>query len=275
MKVEHLKSITNYNAGQREAAKRVLIEITNLFCHYENEMIIIGGWTPELLFPDCDHIGSIDVDVLCNKIELTDSGYLTIKRILEKNGYKRHPENFFSFQKEIIVDSERYIVDLDLLTGRNGSKSDRKSQKFQGISALKLKGGDFAFTVPSRKVRLDGLRPDGAKDSATIRVVSLVPFIVLKTDALNRSKAKDAYDIYFCLLHADIEELVKAFRCFAGIDIIQDTMAQLKSKFSSTEHAGPEDIVNFLEIEDIEERKQVKRDAFERISYLVEAVLKI
>jgi hypothetical protein len=49
-------------------------------------------------------------------------------------------------------------------------------------------------------VILDGELPGGGKDSVTIRVASIVPFIVMKAMALDdRLKEKDARDIYYCL----------------------------------------------------------------------------
>jgi hypothetical protein len=274
MRDEELRSKTDYNAGQKEAAKRVLIEVTNLFTQYEDEMIVIGGWTPELLFPEGDHIGSVDVDFLCNQLEMEDPGYLNIKRILEKNGYTEHPDNFFSFQKIIIVDEMPYTVDLDLLTGMHGSTPKRRSQKFQGISALKLRGGDFAFECPPVKIKIDGTRPNGALDTATVRVVSLMPFLVLKADALSRYKPKDAYDIYFCLKNTNLQMLVEEFIAVKDLEIIISTIEKLKEKFKSTKHTGPKDVVDFMEIVDEEEREFILRDVYERVNYLVEALEK-
>ena len=37
----------------------------------------------------------------------------------------------------------------------------------------------------------------GSVDVANINVVAVVPYIIMKTAALGRGKAKDAYDIYF------------------------------------------------------------------------------
>ena len=38
-------------------------------------------------------------------------------------------------------------------------------------------------------------------DVAKINVVEVVPYIIMKTAALGRGKAKDAYDIYFIIKH--------------------------------------------------------------------------
>ena len=44
-------------------------------------------------------------------------------------------------------------------------------------------------------------RPGGAIDVANVSVVAVVPNIIMKTAAIGRGKAKDAYDIYFITKH--------------------------------------------------------------------------
>ena len=60
---KELQAAVDYSAGQKEAAYRVLGE-------YSEHIRIIGGWVPALLYPDSDHIGSIDVDVLLDQQQI-------------------------------------------------------------------------------------------------------------------------------------------------------------------------------------------------------------
>lgn len=115
---EDLKHAIDYSEGQKQAAYAVLGEIVNILNEFEEDIRIIGGWVPSLVFPEGEHIGSIDVDVLLNqeKIKKAES-YLTIKRILLKNGYQKHPEKFFTFVKSVTVDGVSYDVDVDFLSG--------------------------------------------------------------------------------------------------------------------------------------------------------------
>lgn len=62
---EDLISSTSYNEGQRKAAHRILIELVNLFNEYRDDIRIVGGWVPDLMFPGEDHVGSVDVDLVC------------------------------------------------------------------------------------------------------------------------------------------------------------------------------------------------------------------
>ncbi|WP_283432748.1 hypothetical protein [Neorhodopirellula lusitana] len=48
---------------QEEVAYRVMLEATALLNEC-GELVVVGGWVPEIHFPMQSHIGSIDVDVV-------------------------------------------------------------------------------------------------------------------------------------------------------------------------------------------------------------------
>lgn len=231
---------------------------------------------PELYFPGRDHVGSIDVDILVNHLSFEDSSYLTIERILLKNGYQKNEEKYFTFVKTVIIDNVRYDVDLDILAGKYGGTSEQKqSQHIQGIKALKATGGNFAFEVPSVDVTVEAKRPDGALDIGRVKVVSIVPFLTMKAAALGRGKAKDAYDIYFCIKHFPngVVALAHEFLPYIKHGLVQAMIGKLREKFASPDHAGPVDVALFQEINDDEDMAIAKRDAFERISELIEKLV--
>ena len=49
---EDLKSSVDYSEGQKRAAHRVLVELVNVFQEYEDEIRVVGGWVPDLMFPE-------------------------------------------------------------------------------------------------------------------------------------------------------------------------------------------------------------------------------
>ena len=59
IKDEDLKSSIDYSEGQKEAAHRILVELVNIFKEYEDDIRIVGGWVPDLMFPGEGHIGSV------------------------------------------------------------------------------------------------------------------------------------------------------------------------------------------------------------------------
>jgi len=79
---EDLRSSLDYSEGQKAAAHRVLVELVNLFYEYRDDIRIVGGWVPDLMFPGEGHVGSVDVDLLINHIKLKDSGYLTSASVM-------------------------------------------------------------------------------------------------------------------------------------------------------------------------------------------------
>ena len=272
---EELKSSVDYSEGQKQAAHRVLVELVNLFNEYRDDIRIVGGWVPDLMFPKQDHVGSVDVDILINHLKLNDSGYQTMSKILLKNGYTEHPEKYFSFVKTVDVDGEKYDVDVDILAGLyGGTAPKRRSQHVQGIKALKATGGNFAFEFPPQQIKIEAERIDGAIDSAVINVVAVVPYIIMKTAAMGRGKAKDAYDIYFVIKHytGGVEALAKEFGPVRNRPMIKEMKEKLSDKFASENHAGPKDVSDFMDLIDDEEIALVKRDAYEQVQALIDMI---
>ncbi len=272
---EQLKSSIDYSEGQKQAAHRVLIELVNIFNEYEEEIRIVGGWVPDLMFPGEVHIGSVDVDVLINHLTLKDEGYQNMSRLLQKNGYREHPEKYFSFIKTVNVNNIIYDVDVDILAGMyGGTQPKKRSQHVQGIKALKATGGNFAFEFPAQKISVEARRPDGAIDVAHINVVAVVPYIIMKTAAMGRGKAKDAYDIYFIIKHYNggVKQLANEFKSVSKRELVLEMKNKLAEKFSSAEHAGPKDVADFLDLEDNEEIEIIKRDSYEQVQALLHQI---
>ena len=272
---EELKKSTDYSKGQKEAAHRVLIELVNIFKEYEDDIRVVGGWVPDLMFPKKGHIGSIDVDIMINHLALHDEGYQNMSRILLNNGYREHPEKYFSFIKTIVIDETYYDVDVDILAGMyGGTNPNKRSQHVQGIKALKATGGNFVFDFPSQKIKVEAKRPDGALDIANISVVAVVPYIIMKTAAMGRGKAKDAYDIYFIIKHyiGGAKELAKEFEPVRDKNIVIKAKRKLMDKFASKNHAGPKDVADFLDLDNEDSIEIIKRDAYEQVQALLKMI---
>lgn len=270
-----LKSTADYSEGQKQAAYSILGEIVNILSPFAEDMRIVGGWVPSLLYQNKDHIGSIDVDVLLNQLSIEKKdGYATIQELLRSNGYTRHsnPKKYFTYVKPVEVDSIIYPVEIDLLSGMYGGKGGSVSKHIDGIKALPATGGNFAFDFPAEDVTIQYRRPDGAEDMGHVKVVAVIPFLVMKTAAMGRGKPKDAYDIYFCLTNYEggVRELAEAFEPYRETELVKEMRGKLAEKFASPDHAGPTDIVKFLDIQDGEETARVKQDAFQRVKYLVD-----
>ena len=253
---EELKRAVNYSEGQKNAAYMILGEIVNLLNEFADNMRIIGGWVPTLLYPESDHIGSIDVDVLLNQLEI------------------KRAEKYFTFVKTVVVQGIAYEVDVDFLSGKYGGDGGNVSKHVDGIKTLPATGGNFAFEFPPTDVKIEYTRPDGAMDSGHVNVISIVPYLVMKSAALGRGKPKDAYDIYCTIEYypGGVRELVKEFAPYAKKELVQNMKEKLQEKFASVSHAGPADVVSFLGITDEEEIDRIKQDAYQKINYLVKKI---
>lgn len=139
------------------------------------------------------------------------------------------------------------------------------------MKALKATGGNFAFEYPSQKILLEAKRPDGAIDIANVSVIAVVPYLIMKTAAMGRGKAKDAYDIYFLIKHyrGGVKELAREFQADVDNKLVLEMKEKLAGKFASPDHAGSRDVADFLGLMDEEEIEMTKRDAYEQIQALL------
>ena len=68
---EDLKSSVDYSEGQKRAAHRVLVELVNIFEEYEDEIRVVGGWVPDLMFPQEGHVASLRNFMIVYRIKKT------------------------------------------------------------------------------------------------------------------------------------------------------------------------------------------------------------
>lgn len=256
------------------AAKTVMLELVRVLGEYKNDIVLVGGWVPELLFAKAmpRHVGSTDVDLALNHRTLGDAGYQTILNHLERRGYAPGKQPFIFFRK-VEVDGRAVTVQVDLLSGEyGGTGKSHRNQSVQDVKARKARGCDLAFEM-SEDVRIDGTLPGGGKDSAVVRVAGIVPFLVMKAMAMHdRMKEKDAWDIWFCLVNfpGGNEALAEAFRPHLGNGLVKEGLAKIAEKFASVDHVGPKWVADFEEIDDGDERAIRLRDAYERVRDLLE-----
>src|SRR6202795_2101828 len=82
------------------ASRAVLIEVANVLGAFREHLVVVGGWVPELLFPNRGHMGSLDVDLAVAPTARAENAYETIlKRMLEA-GYS-HDTRPTRFRKKL------------------------------------------------------------------------------------------------------------------------------------------------------------------------------
>ena len=263
----------DYTSDGVEAAHSVLIELVHLLGEYKDDIVLIGGWVPEVSLPHSSgaHIGSMDVDLALNHQNIQDAGYRMIQDLLTRRGYGQGAQPFIFF-RTVNIRGNEVKVQVDLLAGEyDGSSKGHRHQKIQGVQARKARGCDLAFEM-SKEARIEGTLPNGAHDVVTVRVASIVPFLVMKGMAIeDRLKEKDAYDIYYSLLNypGGIDALAQEFKPHLHQGLVKEGLQKIAGKFSSERAFGPKSVADFEESDDPEERERIQRDAYERAHALL------
>jgi hypothetical protein len=265
---------TDYSAEAVEAARQVMLELTRVLGEYHDCLVIVGGWVPELVLAaaGAKHIGSNDVDIAIDHRKVTEDGYRTIREHLIKRGYREGSQPFI-FLRTVNVNGRDITVHVDFLSGEyGGTTKQHRHQRAQDVMLRKARGCDLALEI-NTEIKLEGVLPGGGKDSATVRVAGIVPFIIMKGMALaDRTKEKDAWDIHFCLLHfpGGLEALAETLRPHLSNGLVQEGLQKIKEKFASPEHIGPKWVADFDELTDPDARAIRQREAYERVRRLLE-----
>jgi hypothetical protein len=264
----------DYTAEAVEAARSVLIELFHLLGEYKDDIVLIGGWIPEVILPHFSgpHVGSMDVDIALNHRKISEEGYKMIQDLLQSRGY-RQGEQPFIFFRMVKMGNTDLKVEVDLLAGEyEGTSKTHRHQRVQGLHARKARGCDLAFEM-TKEIRLEGTLPDGAHDAVAVQVATIIPFFVMKGMAMEtRMKEKDAWDIYYCLLNypGGIDALAEEFRSHLHHGLVREGLQKIAGKFSSEKALGPKSVADFEEIDEPDERERIQRDAYERVNTLLD-----
>jgi hypothetical protein len=267
---------TDYTAEVVEAARSVMLELTRLLGEYQEGIVIVGGWVPELLLSGAGHrhTGSLDVDLALDHHALGEAGYRTILQLLVQRGYRQGGQPFIFF-RTVKMGNKSHEVEVDFLAGEYaGTARSHRTQSVQDIRPRKARGCDLAFSSAAEIV-LSGTLPDGGKDSVHVRVASIAPFLVMKGMAIaSRLMEKDAWDIYYCLRYypGGIQKLTREFQPILKNKLTSEALDNIAQKFASPEHVGPKHVADFEEATDPETRALLQRDAYERVHDLLAKV---
>lgn len=178
----------------------------------------------------------------------------------------------FVFLRTVNLNGHDITVHVDLLSGEyGGNLKKHRHQRVQDVMPRKARGCDLAFENPE-EVKLEGTLPGGGKDSMTVRVAGVVPFIAMKGMALaDRMKEKDAWDICFCVTHfpGGLDALANVFQPHLGNKLVQEGLIKIGEKFDSPKYIGPKWVADFDELIDEEARDIRQRDAYERVNTLL------
>ena len=255
----------------------MLVELMTVLGEFRDHIVLTGGWIPYFLVEERghEHVGSLDIDIALDFQEISDDSYQTILQALKDQGYKQGEQPFIFYRTITASDGRNVTVEVDLLAGEyGGTGRSHRTQPVQDVKARKARGCDLVFDH-FRPLKVSANMPDGARNEVNIKIAGIIPFLVMKGMALwERYKEKDAYDIYFTLLHypGGIDELVKTFRPFNSNKLVCEGLGKIRAKYISTEAPGPVWLINFEDVDEEEERERLKRDAYERVNAFLDAL---
>jgi hypothetical protein len=277
-----MTSSNDYQDRTTLAVYSVLIELGQVLGTYIDRFVVIGGSVPWLLYPNAEpkHIGTLDVDLSVDAEALGDGEYANLIESLEAAGYERGKMGMRAFQlvRTVQLDSGQPIaVILDFLMPRNAQFVKNKPPLLAGFAVQRADGADIAMQSFVRH-ELKGTMPDGRQNSVSLRVASIPALLVMKGYALvGRSKAKDAYDIYYVVrqFEGGPEQLAEACRPLLTNEIAAKGYQNIASKFTHLNDFGPETVKRFLiESGGTEGRTdaQVLQDAFAQVRAWLRAI---
>ena len=217
------------------ASRQLLQEVCTLLAPFRDDAVLIGGWVPEIRFPDAfpGHVGSIDVDFA---MRASKARHAEVVALLAKHGFRPGAEPY-QFLKNMDMDGKSFPVKLDLLTSPQHHAATFADTAQGPFPAL---GTELAFTDNT-------VESVGAAD---VRVASIVPFVIMKAYAmLERTKPKDAYDLNFCLENYPdgIPALAAEFATVIDDSPVRAVLTKLAGKFRDEEDSGPRDVVEVEE----------------------------
>ena len=265
----------DYSERQTLAARRVLVDVGQVLASFADCLVVVGGWTPDLLLPNADepHVGSIDVDLALDAAKLNEGRYAELVKLLLDTKRYRPGEKDFQLVVEVdLKDDEKPVqVEVEFLAPKEMKLKKNRPKLLADFRVLQVEAASEAFRSPV-KLKLPGQNVRGAKNTVHLRVASLAAFLVMKAHAIGgRDKPKDTYDFCYCLeqFPDGMEKLAEDWKKRAGEKNIAKAVEILREKFAGVDAFGPQQLVEFHAAPDAETQAMHARRAYELVRKLL------
>ncbi|HPA19762.1 MAG TPA: hypothetical protein PLU30_18580 [Verrucomicrobiae bacterium] len=261
----------DYSDRQVEAARRVLVDVGQVLASFVDCIVVVGGWTPDLLLPDADepHIGSIDVDLALDAAKLGEGRYAELLTLLlDTKRYRKGAKAFQLIVEVDLKDGERPVqVELEFLAPKELKLKKSKPKLLSNFRVLQADGCGVAFHAPV-ELSLPGQNVRGAKNTVRLRVASLSDFLVMKAHAIGgRDKPKDTYDLCYCpeQFPGGVEKLAVEWKRRVRDNDVSRAIEILRDKFASVDAFGPQQLVEFHGSPNVDTQEMRARRAYELV----------
>jgi len=266
----------DYSERQTVAARRVLVDVGQVLASFVDCLVVVGGWTPDLLLPDADepHVGSIDVDLALDAAKLDDGRYAELVKLLLDTKRYRVGEKDFQLVVEVdLRDGEKPVqVEVEFLAPKDVKLKKHKPKLLTDFRVLQIEACSEAFHNPV-ELEIPGQNVRGANNTVRLRVASLADFLVMKAHAIGgRDKPKDTYDFCYCLeqFPAGMDKLAEDWKKRVGEKNIARAIEILREKFASVEAFGPQQLVEFHSAPDADTQAMHARRAYEVVKQFLD-----
>ena len=265
-----------YEPRQVQAARRVLMDIGQVLASFTDCIVVVGGWTPDLLLPpetNEPHIGSIDVDLALDVEKLADGRYAElIKLLLDTKRYHQGPKDFqLTADVDLKDGGKPVLVEVDFLAIKGAKLKKNKPKLLQDFRVQEVDACAVAFHAPL-DLAMDGQDIRGTKNTVHMQVISLADFLIMKAYAIGgRDKPKDTYDLCYCLdrFPGGLQALADDWRPRLHEREVAKAVKILEEKFASVDHFGPQQLVEFHQDPDTDAQAMHARQAYELVRKLL------
>ena len=261
------------------AARQVQLETWTILSEFRDALTVVGGSAPPYIVeePTTDpYVGTLDVDVVIDPLEVPEETYRGIADRLRDRGYQQGNQPFQWFRTAAIDDRD-VEVRVDLLapeTDRMGGS--HRHERIGGETLARRTEGAELLRRQATERTVEGQLPDGRLNRVRIRFATPGVLVILKALALDsRDKPKDAYDVDYILAYAPggppavAEQIVELI----DTDPVPKALAILDQKFDSVDSYGPASVAMYRRVPSgSEEADRIRALAYARVQELLRAI---
>jgi len=219
-------------------------------------------------------VGTLDVDLLIDPIELPDEVYQAIGRRLLERGYVPGPLPF-QWLRVVRVDLVDVEVRVDLLAPQTDRRGKRHAHEHidSQVVARRLRAGELVRESFETR-ELAGKLPDGRRNKINIRIAAAASFLVLKALALKgRDKIKDPYDIDYVLkfVRGGPDAVAEDLVALGDVPLVEEAIDTLRQKYDAADAYGPSGVAMYRRFPlDGDEAAAVMAQVYARVRRLLD-----